>query len=377
MSLDAAAFRALFPACRTHHWLDTPGSPPMPEPVTRALTAAVQQMTSGDFDWLEVDARPLAVRADLARLHQVPESDVALMSSVAEAAATVAAALPPGEVVVPAQEFRSALLPWSRLDQDRNPTVLVQPEPGQSLSEALAAQVCAGTALVAVSSLLSSDGLPVDLVRLRAVTEAVGAQLFVDATQSFGVIGPAVTELRPDYLVVHGYKWMLAPRGAAWMVVRPDHQAHLQPLAPGWKSTTWPYGYFGAVDELAPGAQRLDTQTSWLPWIGAAAAVRLHLDLDPVAVRAHCLRLAERLRTGLRELGLSIPGDDLPASAGTDSHIVVANSDDECLDPQLLHRRGVRALCTPARLRVGVHYFNDDTDADAVLHAVRDALSST
>ncbi|WP_432534998.1 aminotransferase class V-fold PLP-dependent enzyme [Kineococcus arenarius] len=378
--MDATAFRAAFPALQRYHWLDTPGSPPMPQPVAQALTQAVAQMLSGDFDWLQIDARPLRVRRDLAHLHGVDEADVALLSSVAEAAATVAGSLPPGTVLVPAGEFRSALLPWRVLDQQRNPTVLVEAEPGQSLSQALAAKVGVDTALVAVSSVLSSDGLLVDLQHLRAVTGAVGAQLFVDATQSFGVLGPAVADLRPDYLAVHGYKWMLCPRGAAWMVVRPDRQAQLRPLAPGWKSTSWPYGYFGPVDQLAAGAHQLDTQTAWLPWVGAGAAVQLHASLDPRAVRTHCLTLADRLRAGLRELGLSIPGDGqrVPAAgSSTDgSHIVVATSDDERLDPQLLEERGVRALCTPARLRLGVHYFNDESDVDAVLRAVRDSLKT-
>ena len=375
MSLHAADFRALFPACGRYHWLDTPGSPPVPRPVAQALSATVEQMVAGDFDWLQLDARPAQVRVDLARLHRVAQSDIALMSSVAEAAATVARSLPPGEVLVPAQEFRSALLPWSVLDQDRNPTVLVHAQPGQELTAALEGRVRADTALVAVSSVLSSDGLPVDLVRLRAVTDAVGAQLFVDATQSFGITGPQVDELRPDYLAVHGYKWMLCPRGAAWMVVRPDRQEQLQPLAPGWKSTAPPHGYFGAAEQLAPGAHRLDSQTSWLPWIGAGAAVQLHAMLDPHQVRRHCLALAERLRSGLRELGLTIPGDEHPATAAAGSHIVVATSEGARLDPHLLLERGVKALCTPGRLRLGVHYFNDDSDIDAALHAVRDALA--
>lgn len=372
--MDTAAFRAQFPACQRYHWLDSPGCPPMPQPVAQALSQTVTQMVSGDFDWLEIDARPLQVRRALAHLHQVGESDIALLSSVAEAAATVARSLPPGAVLVPAQEFRSALLPWTVLDQERNPTVLVEGDSGQSLSEALAARVNGDTALVAVSSVLSSDGLAVDLHHLRTVTDAVGAQLFVDATQSFGVLSPDVADLRPDYLAVHGYKWMLCPRGAAWMVVRPDRQAELKPLAPGWKSTEWPYGYFGNVQQLAPGAHQLDAQTSWLPWIGADAAIKLHLSLDPQAVRAHCLSLADRLRQGLQELGLSNPGQGQTPSAAVGSHIVVATSPDERLSPQLLLERGVRAMCTPGRLRLGVHYFNDDTDIDALLQAVHDGL---
>jgi hypothetical protein len=46
----------------------------------------------------------------------VPDSCVALMGSFAEAAATVATCLPPGRVVVGAEEYRSNLFPWLALD---------------------------------------------------------------------------------------------------------------------------------------------------------------------------------------------------------------------------------------------------------------------
>ena len=363
--LDHRGFRALFPALERWHWLDTPGSPPAARPVAEALQTAVSQWLAGQFDWLDLDARPARARALLAALHGVREQDVALMGSVAEAAATVARSLPPGPVVVAEQEFRSALLPWLELDPGRNPVVRVPGREDRSLTEGLVEALRPGTALLAVSSVLSSDGAPVDLDRLREASAAVGARLFVDATQSLGVLGPTVADLAPDYLAVHGYKWMLCPRGAAWLVVRRDRQPELRPLAPGWKSTPRPHGYFGPVQRLAPGAPGLDTQSSWLPWIGADAALRLHLRLDPEVVRAHCTRLADTLLRGLLEAGFSSPNPD------GGSHIVVAQTGGRSLDPDVLPRNGIKALHSGTRLRFGVHYFNDDDDVAAVLAAVR------
>src|SRR5215469_8188277 len=86
------------------------------------------------------------------------------------------------------------------------------------------------TALVAVSEVLSIDGERVDLARLRAATDTVGARLFVDLTQSLGVLHPDLAAVRPDYLAVHGYKWLLCPRGAAWLVT--PHHNELHPLMP-------------------------------------------------------------------------------------------------------------------------------------------------
>jgi hypothetical protein len=75
---------------------------------------------------------------------------------------------------------------------------------------------------------------PVVSLQARAGSDSVGARMFVDATQSLGVLDLGLTASRPDYLAVYGYKWLLRPRGAAWLVTR--HYGELRPLLPSWKS---------------------------------------------------------------------------------------------------------------------------------------------
>jgi selenocysteine lyase/cysteine desulfurase len=50
-------------------------------------------------------------------------------------------------------------------------------------------------------------------------------------TQSVGILA-LPDGVRPDFVAVHGYKWLLCPRGAAWLYVRPDRLSELAPLAP-------------------------------------------------------------------------------------------------------------------------------------------------
>ncbi len=105
-------------------------------------------------------------------------------------------------------------------------------------TESLLAAIDGQTALIAVSHVLSEDGERIGLVRLRAAADSVGARIFADVTQSLGVLGIDLAASRPDYLAVHGYKWLLCPRGAAWLVTR--HHDELCPLLPGWKTATLP-----------------------------------------------------------------------------------------------------------------------------------------
>jgi selenocysteine lyase/cysteine desulfurase len=113
--MTPGAFREMFPALTRQAWLDTPASAPGAMPVTSALTSAItgwQEGSLGAADWER--AAPQA-RAGFARYLGVPEAHVALMGSVAEAAATVGASLPGrgGSVVVGDSEFRSNLFPGS------------------------------------------------------------------------------------------------------------------------------------------------------------------------------------------------------------------------------------------------------------------------
>lgn len=365
--LSAREFRELFPAARTWTWLDTPGCPPAAEPVAAALSQTVAQWSQGSFDWLSWDARPQDVRAQFARFVGLPADGVALVSSVAEAAATVAAAVPAGRVVVLDDEFRSNLYPWLGSGRRDLEVVRVPVRPGVSRDRSLAEAVTDGVSLVAVSEVLSSDGARVDLLRIRAAAERVGAQLFVDVSQSLGALATDLASLDADYVACHGYKWLLCPRGAAWLAVRPDRLPALGPLAPSWKSTAPPHGYFGGGLELPPTAAKLDCSPAWFSWIGASAALALMSQVDRVRCERHCLTLAAQMRDGLTTLGCPV------LDGGAPSQIVAARSSRPEALAESLRQAGVVATVTGDRVRFGFHYFNDQHDVATALDAARAA----
>ncbi|WP_219512952.1 aminotransferase class V-fold PLP-dependent enzyme [Nonomuraea ceibae] len=364
--LSSEQFRSRFPALQRHVWLDTPASPPAALEVAHALQAALDSWLYGDFDWQEWDRASGAARSSVARLLGVAEERVAVVGSVAEAAATVAKSLPPGRIVVPAQEFRSNLFPWRQLESAGHEVTLVPPRDGRTRTEDLVAALDPRTTLLAVSDVLSIDGHRADLPALRRAADGVGARLFVDATQSLGALRLDLDRVRPDYLAVHGYKWMLCPRGAAWLVTAPEHVGGLVPLLPSWKSTEPPHGYFGGPYVTAGSAARCDTSPAWLSWVGALPALDLLLALDAERVERHCLRLAAEFRERVAETEAGAP---LP---GSGSHIAVVRVSDPDAVRARLAREGVRATLLGDRLRVGFHYFNDGGDVERAVDALRD-----
>lgn len=363
--LSRQAFREAFPATGDWSWLDTPGSPPAASPVADALRSALSAWETGDFDWREWDAAAESARSLFATLAGVDDSSVSVMGSVAEGVATVAASLPPGSIVVGDAEYRSVLFPLLALDPDRHTVIRVPSRGDASDPEDLVAAIRDDTVLVAASDTLTSSGRRVDARRLRAETDRVGARLLLDLTQSMGVLRHDLAEVGPDFVVVHGYKWLLCPRGAAWLVTRRDRLGELSPIQPSWKSTETPYGYFGGVLEGSTTAGRLDTSPAWLSWIGAVAALRLMARLDPADVEAHCVGLARRWWEGARELGYR------PVADRQDSHIAVVDLGPaaEEVRARLAHAR-VKATILGTRLRIGVHYFVDEQDIDRALEAM-------
>jgi len=361
-TVTPSSFREMFPALARQVWLDTPASAPGAIPVTAALASAVAGWQEGSLGAADWEAAAPRARAGFARYLGVPEAHVALMGSVAEAAATVAVSLPGqgGTVVVGDGEFRSNLFPWLALEA-RGYSVIRAPDSG-SRTESLLAAIDEQTTLIAVSHVLSADGERADLVRLRAAADAVGAQVFADVTQSLGVLGMNLAASRPDYLAVHGYKWLLCPRGAAWLVTQ--HHDKLRPLMPGWKSAA-DGGYFGGSLRLAAGAARCDTSPAWLSWTGAEAAIALLSALPAAAVERHCLHLAAAFRDGALEIGAP------PAGTGQPSHIAVVRVRDPDAVSVRLRATGIRAQLLGDRLRVGFHYFNNDEDVAAALDALR------
>ena len=356
------AFRAQFPALRRWAWFDTPGCGPAAAPVAAALEGALQEWLDGGFSWKQWDAATDVGRERFAELAGVRVDRVAALGSAAEGAATVARSLPPGRILVGADEFRSMRFPWLVLDPERNPVTSVAV--GADRFDRLIEAITDNTVLVVASDTLTADGAHLDAMALRAGADRVGARLLLDLTQSFGILDHRAA-MSADYVLVHGYKWLLCPRGAAWLVLG-DGTPIPEPLLPSWKSTPAPYGYFGGdLSLLAPDAAALNTSPAWLSWIGAVAALELRLGLDSADVHRHTTALAAGWRDGVEALGLA------PLRPRGESHIGVVDLGERApAVVEALAAADVKATVNGTVLRVGVHYFTTDDDVQRCLAAI-------
>lgn len=309
-----------------------------------------------------------------ARVAGVDADCVALLQSLAEAAATVARSVLPvlrqGEIVLADREFRSNVMPWVQFASSAHSIRLVSDIDGADWTQRVVDSISSRTALVAISEVQSASGARLHVEEVAHRCRRVGAELFLNLTQSAGVLQCDLEALGADYAAAHGYKWLLAPRGAAWLYVRRDHVRRLTALAPNWKNA--PHAHeqmYGVPQRLADDARRLDCSLAWPVWAGARAALQLVLSLPAAKVESHCLALAAELREELAALGWETVRISAP------SHIVSALVPDAGAVALRLADANVVATAREGLLRFGCHYFNSRDDVAAVPAALTAVLS--
>jgi selenocysteine lyase/cysteine desulfurase len=234
--------------------------------VNAAGRAAVERMAAPwnihSADWF-ADAR--ALRALFASLIGAPADCVALVPSVSYGIATAARNVPVAagdNIVVIDQEYPSNFYSWRRLARERGAEIRTAAARGDTtITDAILSLIDRRTAVVAVANCHWTNGAWVDLARVGAAARRHDAVLVVDASQSLGALPFDVAEVRPDFLVTVGYKWLLGPYGLGYLYVADRWQANGEPLEESWLNRAGGENFAGLVDytdEYQPGAQRFN-----------------------------------------------------------------------------------------------------------------------
>jgi selenocysteine lyase/cysteine desulfurase len=340
--LDLAGARLLFDAPDLYLDSATYGLPP--RPAWDAVQHALEEWRTGTGDWIEWQESVEQARATWARLVRVPVDRVAVGATVSELVGLVAASVPaPARVLAADVEFASLLFPWL-LRHD------VTTVPLDRLADAIDDE----TAVVAVSAVQSSNGEVADLDAIEAAAREHEALIVVDSTHGIGWL--PLDASRFDAVACAGYKWLLSPRGTAYLALGERLLDGVVPLHAGWFAGEDPHtSYYGAPLRLAKSARRFDTSPAWFSWIGAAPALQILEQVGVETIHEHDLRLANRFREAL---GL----------APADSAIVSAQIDGA---EEKLARASIRAATRGGSLRAAFHVYNTDADVDAAVEALR------
>ncbi len=312
-----------------------------------ALQAALAEWRDGRGSWERWGESTEGARAAFASMVGVERARVAVGATVSEFVGLAAACLSPGSrVLIPDVEFTSTLFPF--LVQEARGVTVTTVAPSQ-LAEAIDAR----TDVVAFSAVQMSTGEVADLDAITASAAHHGALTLLDATQACGWL--PIDATRFDAIIASAYKWLLSPRGTAFMAVGDRWLERIVPHSAGWYAGEDVHSsYFGPPLRLARDARRLDTSPAWFSWVGAQPALELLNRIGIAAVHAHDVGLANRLRAGLgmEPSNSAIVSADVADAAGR------------------LQRAGIAAAQRGGRLRVSCHLYNTEDDVDATLDAL-------
>ena len=310
-----------------------------------ALSEAIETWRTGRAEAAGYDVVIERARRGFAGLVSTTPERVAIGNQVSTFTALIAAGLHDGARVLAAEEdFTSVLFPFME-HADRGIQVRTVPLAG------LVDAIGPGVDLVAVSAVQSADGrlVPGGLEALAAAAARHGCLTYIDATQAVGWLPFQADAF--DFVSCAAYKWLLAPRGTAFGVVRPDRLGMLRPLYAGWYAGDDPWtSIYGPPLRLASEARRLDISPAWLAWVGTVPALELLAEVGIAAIHEHDVALANALRG---RLGVP-PGDSAIVTVAADGAL------------ERLRAAGIKASVRAGAVRLSFHLHNTEADVRAV-----------
>jgi selenocysteine lyase/cysteine desulfurase len=318
-----------------------------PRPAWEALQGALEDWRGGRTSWEQWGIPGEDARASFARLIGVPVETVAIAANVSTLIGLVAASIPDGSrVLAPDVEFTSVVFPFL-VQESRGVSVRLVP------AAELAGEIDSDVDVVAFSAVQMATGEAADLESVAQAAVDHDVMTVVDATQAIGWL--PLDGGRFDVVAAHAYKWMMSPRGTAFMAIRPERLDAVTPHAAGWYGGEDPLAtFFGGPLRLAESARRLDTSPAWFMWVGTAPALAVIEQIGVASINQHDVELANRFRAGL---GLD---------AG-DSAIVFCDVTEAA---EKLARAGIQAAVRGGRLRTSWHVYNTTDDVDRTLDVV-------
>jgi isopenicillin-N epimerase len=245
----------------------------------------------------------------------------------------------------------------------------------------LMAAVTPRTRLIFFSHITSTTALIFPVAALCAAARERGTATLVDGAHAPGQIGLNLAEVGADFYTGNCHKWLCAPKGAAFLHVRPEHQAAVHAPVVSWGYVAGEDGGGHTGFDAYVGKTLLERRLQWqgtrdiAAWLSVPAALDFLAAHDWPARRAECharaLALQARVlaRNGLR----SIARDE---DFGQMVPIPVRCSEPEALRARLFDEHHIEVPVTQHAGQVFVRVSVQAYTSDAELLALENALAA-
>jgi len=363
------------PVSRQWAYLDHAAVAPLSGPAYDAFETwsdeAVHHGAAPYKDWME---RVERLRQRAARMIGAQNAEIGLVRNTTEGISLVAEGFPwqsGDNVVFPADEFPSNQYPWLNLAHRGVQTRRVETQSGRLDPDRLAAACDDRTRIVSVSWVAFSSGWRNDVQQIAEIAHDRGALLFLDAIQGLGVFPLDVSRTDVDFLAADGHKWLLGPEGAGIFFIRRKHLDLLRPLGVGWNSVVHSHDFTRIELAFKPTAERYEggsPNTAGLIALGASLELLGRFPQEAIARRV--LETTDLACERLEEIGAVIHSDRRQEHKSGIVTFELPGRDPQALREKCL-RQQVVLSCRGGRLRISPHAYNDASDIDRLMEALK------
>lgn len=240
--------------------------------------------------------------------------------------------------------------------------------------EAVWAGVTDRTQVLFISHITSPTAIILPVRELIARARERNIITIIDGAHAVGQIDLNLHELGADFYSSNCHKWLMAPKGSAFLYARRDVQHLVEPLVVSW----------GWQSER-PGASRFIDEQEWqgtrdiAAYLSVPAAIQFFRDHDWLQVRQQCHELVRYAREQATALtGLPPLTPDHPAWFSQLSALPLPPCDLDALKRRLYdeHRIEIPVIRWNDRhfVRISIQGYNTQSDVDALLDALRELL---
>lgn len=393
--MNVDALRAETPGLAHRVHLNNAGASLMPRPVIDAIRAHLDlEATIGGYE--AADAASAEIQAAyeaVARLVGTSPDRIAMTEHATAGFVTALSTVPfrQGDVLVTTEsDYVSNQIQYLSLAHRIGIQVLRAPDAPEGGVDLAAMEELIHRRrpkLVAVTHVPTNSGLVQDVAGIGEMCRARDVLFLVDGCQSVGQMPVDVEAMGCDFYAATSRKYLRGPRGAGFLYVSDRVlDSGLEPLFPDMRGADW---IDADLYQPAPDARRFETwEFAWALVLGTGAAAEYAnaIGAEPIQkrVRALASQLRERL-SGLQGARVLDRGLELGATvtAWFDGHVPsdlvrrlrergVNTSSQTRVDAVIDYdRKGVDGA-----LRMSPHYFNDESDLDALLEALGEIVGS-
>jgi isopenicillin-N epimerase len=319
-----------------------------------------------------LDGRVEESRTRLAGFLGARPDDLVFVTNATSGMNVVARSLPLGpgdDVVVTNHEYGAVDLLWRRVCERSGASfVRADVTAGPELVDELWAAVTPRTRVISVSHVTSTTALRFPVAEICRRARAEGILTAIDGAHAPGQVDLDVGAIGADFYTGNCHKWLCAPKGAGFLLARPEHQPGLEPLVVGW----------GEAEESFAARHRWPGTHDPAAVLAVPAAIDFLEQHEWGAVRARCHDLAASARGRLAELAGLPPLSPDESWLGQMAAAALPDGDPDDLQRRLYERHRVEVPVQrwggQTLVRTSLQGYNDEDDLDALVEALRAEL---